>query len=216
MNIKYMLFFAKTSTLIQRTFPGYVWKIPVKDNSVFLTFDDGPIPEITPWVLDQLDQYGAKASFFCIGDNVKKNPDIYNKINDKGHLLCNHTFNHLNGWKTDTKQYIDNVLECSKLVNSRFFRPPYGQIRKKQATKLKANGFKIIMWDVLSWDFSPKCSPEKCLKNVVNNVEAGSIIVFHDNIKAKKNLTYALPKTLKYLKDNNFICRTLNDVQNAD
>ena len=211
-----MLFFAKTSKLLQRTFPDYTWKIPVNDNSVFLTFDDGPIPEVTPWVLEQLEHYNVKASFFCIGDNVKKHPEVYQKVLDMGHLVCNHTFNHLNGWKTNTKKYIDNLKDCSKVVKSDFFRPPYGTIRISQAKKIKELGYKIVMWDVLSWDFSPKCSPEKCLSNVIKNVEPGSIIVFHDNIKSKHNLKYALPKTLSFLKENGFICRTLNETQNAN
>ena len=211
-----MLFFSKTSKLIQKVFPEYLWKIPVEDNSIFLTFDDGPVPEITPWVLEQLDQYSAKASFFCIGDNIKKHPDIYQSIIDKDHLVCNHTFNHLNGWKTSTNKYIENTLECSKLVKAKFFRPPYGNIRKSQAKQLRGLGYQIIMWDVLSWDFSHRCSPEKCLSNVINNIEPGSIIVFHDNIKSKKNLTYALPKTLSYLKENGFICRTLKETYNVN
>ena len=205
-----MINFVKTPTFIPKLFSNYYWNIPNQEKKVFLTFDDGPIPSITPWVLETLNKYDAKASFFCIGDNVNKHPEIYQSIIENGHTVCNHTYNHINGWKNTKADYIKNVDMCSKIVNSKLFRPPYGQIRNSQAKALIKNGYKIIMWDVLSWDFSSKFSPEMCLRNVIHNIKPGSIVVFHDNLKAEKNLMYTLPKCLKFLSDNNYVCSSLN------
>ena len=201
-------YFIKTSWLAKKFFSSYVWNIPTDENVVYLTFDDGPHPTITPWVLDQLKQFNAKATFFCIGNNVDKHPDVYQKILDEGHLTGNHTYNHLNGWKTDHKKYIDDIAAAAQLVKSNLFRPPYGKIKIRQSKKigdvLQTKNPKIIMWDVLSADFDSSFSPEQCLNNVLENVSAGSIIVFHDSDKAFTNLEYALPKTLKSLKDAGF------------
>ncbi len=171
--------------------------------SVYLTFDDGPHPEITPFVLHQLEQYDAKASFFCIGKNVDAHPDIYRTILEQGHTAGNHTFNHLNGWKTDTTTYIQNILEAAKHIESRIFRPPYGRIRPAQASML-ANArppWKIYMWDVLSGDFDTRISPEQCLQNVVMHTRPGSIVVFHDSEKARERMVYALPRFLAFCKE---------------
>lgn len=201
-------YFIKTSWLAKKFFSSYVWNIPTDENVVYLTFDDGPHPTITPWVLDQLKQFNAKATFFCIGNNVGKHPDVYRKILDEGHVTGNHTYNHLNGWKTDDKKYIDDIAAAAQLVKSNLFRPPYGKIKIRQSKKigdvLQTKNPKIIMWDVLSADFDSSFSPEQCLNNVLENVSAGSIIVFHDSDKAFTNLEYALPKTLKSLKDAGF------------
>ena len=201
-------YFIKTSWLAKKFFSSYVWNIPTDENVVYLTFDDGPHPTITPWVLDQLKQFNAKATFFCIGNNVGKHPDVYRKILDEGHVTGNHTYNHLNGWKTDDKKYIDDIAAAAQLVKSNLFRPPYGKIKVRQSKKigdvLQTNNPKIIMWDVLSADFDSSFSPEQCLNNVLENVSAGSIIVFHDSDKAFTNLEYALPKMLKSLKDAGF------------
>ena len=201
-------YFIKTSWLAKNFFSSYVWNIPTDENVVYLTFDDGPHPTITPWVLDQLKQFNAKATFFCIGNNVGKHPDVYRKILDEGHVTGNHTYNHLNGWKTDDKKYIDDIAAAAQLVKSNLFRPPYGKIKIRQSKKigdvLQTKNPKIIMWDVLSADFDSSFSPEQCLNNVLENVSAGSIIVFHDSDKAFTNLEYALPKTLKSLKDAGF------------
>ena len=201
----------KTNSLIKKVFNNLVWDIPNSDKKIFLTFDDGPIPEITEWVLDILKSEEIKATFFCIGDNIKKHPEVYKRILAEGHQTGNHTFNHLNGWKTETNHYIDNFklceTECLKLntEHSFLFRPPYGKIKPSQTKAIRNLGYKIIMWDVLSYDFDPNIIPEKCLENVISNTEQGSIIVFHDSKKAEINLKFALPKAIQILKNKGFI-----------
>ena len=220
-----MSFWVKTNYFVKKIFPNYVWDIPNNENKVFLTFDDGPIPEITEWTLEQLKKYDAKATFFCIGNNIEKYPEIFNNIITQGHALGNHTFNHLNGWKNSTEDYIENVKLCqSQITNPKshpsdselaqqilnLFRPPYGKIKPSQSRILRKLGYKIIMWDILSYDFDQTITPEKCLDNVLKNVVNGSIIVFHDNVKAEQNLKYALPKTLAFLKEKGFVCAKID------
>lgn len=196
---------AKTHKFISYLFPKYVWKIPNKKNKIYLTFDDGPIPNVTEWVLDFLKNENIKATFFCIGENVQKHPKIFERIKAEGHALGNHTFNHLNGWKTKRNVYLSNFDLCEKEIeNSTLFRPPYGKISPLQAKAILKNGKKIIMWDVLSYDFDNKISPQKCLNNVIENTESGSIVVFHDSLKAEHNLRYTLPRAILYLKDKGF------------
>src|SRR5690606_7851349 len=174
---------------IQRLYPERIWAFSRSSNSVFLTFDDGPIPKVTPWVLDELKKHNAKATFFCIGENVQKHPEIFRRILDEGHSVGNHTFNHLNGWKTEVSEYVDNVLKCEEVFNSEFgiqnsellFRPPYGRISSKQAKLLLKEGYKIVMWSCISYDYDRNVSEEKCLQNVLRSVRSGSIIVFHDS-----------------------------------
>ena len=201
-------YFIKTPWLVQKLFSSYTWSLPANENEVYLTFDDGPHPSITPWVLNELKIYNAEASFFCIGNNVEKHPGIYQKILDNGHAVGNHTHHHLNGWKTENRRYLDDVSKASQFIKSNLFRPPYGKIKssqaKKIATALQANNAQIIMWDVLSADFDSSFSAEQCLSNVLNNVCSGSIIVFHDSEKAFNNLKFVLPKTLKSLKEKGF------------
>ena len=210
-----MWYWIKTNRLIKRVFSNYVWDIPTAEKKVYLTFDDGPTPEITAWVLNQLKAFDAKATFFCIGDNIRKYPEIFNSILLNGHNIGNHTFNHYNGWKIKTPEYIENVQLCKeaiiqnskfKIQNSNLFRPPYGKIKKAQAKALLTSGYKIIMWDILSADFDTAITPEKCLENVLKNIAPGSIIVFHDSAKAFKNLEYTLPRALQFLKDNQYQC----------
>lgn len=193
---------------IQRLYPERIWAFPHKRDSVYLTFDDGPIPEVTPWVLDELKKYNAKATFFCIGENVQKHPEIFQRILSEGHSVGNHTFNHLNGWKTATSEYIENVDKAEgqmgnkskfKIQDSRLFRPPYGKLTSKQAKILQRKGFKIVMWDIISYDYDANTSSEKCLQNVLKNIKPGSVIVFHDSLKAEKNLRFVLPKVLQFL-----------------
>jgi peptidoglycan/xylan/chitin deacetylase (PgdA/CDA1 family) len=184
---------------------------------VYLTFDDGPIPEITEWVLDQLTQYDAKATFFCIGDNIRKHPEIFNKIIENNHSIGNHTFNHLKGWQTTLERYLENTEECAEIIanfklrntNPKLFRAPYGKIKPSQAKALRQAGYTIVMWDVISMDFDANVSQEQCLQNVISHIESGSIIVFHDSSKAWQNLQYALPKTLEFLKKNEFVCEKI-------
>lgn len=201
-------YWVKTHRIIKKLFSNYIWDIPNNENKVYLTFDDGPTPEITEWVLNQLEQYNAKATFFCIGKNIIAHPEIFNQIIEKGHGIGNHTHNHLNGWKTTTDEYIKNSMQCSEISdqfeNNKIFRPPYGKIKTAQAKKLRQQGYKIIMWDVLSADFDQSISKEECLNNVLSNTKSGSVIVFHDSLKAFKNLEYTLPKVLQYLTENNF------------
>ncbi len=173
------------------------------EKKIYLTFDDGPIPEVTPWVLNLLKQENIKATFFCVGDNVAKNPEIYNQIIEQGHTLGNHTFNHLNGWNTDTNKYIENVNHCNQLVKTNLFRPPYGKLKRSQFAVLNSQ-FSIIMWDVLSGDYDKETSPEKCLKNVVDMVRNGSIILFHDSLKAQTKMQYALPGFIAFAKEKGY------------
>lgn len=213
------MYWIKTNALLKKIFSNYIWDIPNKENCVYLTFDDGPTPEITRWTLLQLKKHHAKATFFCIGNNVAKNPEIFNAVIQQGHAIGNHTFNHLNGWKTETETYIKNVKQCeirisnqqseSNNLKSKLFRPPYGKIKTKQAKKLMELGYKIIMWDILSADFDSSITPEKCLNNVISNVQSGSIIVFHDSVKSFKNLEYVLPKTLDFLMKNGYKCEVI-------
>jgi peptidoglycan/xylan/chitin deacetylase (PgdA/CDA1 family) len=212
-------YWIKTNSIIKKIFSKYVWDLPNVENKIYLTFDDGPTPQVTEWVLEQLLQHNAKATFFCIGKNIEAHPSLLKKTIDMGHRIGNHTFNHLNGWQTSTNEYSSNVLLCEKSISnqilkdsnekSKIFRPPYGKIKSKQAKELLKQGYKIIMWDVLSADFDQAISTEKCLKNVILNVKPGSIIVFHDSVKAFKNLEYTLPKVLDYLDKNNFIYETI-------
>ncbi|WP_268848753.1 polysaccharide deacetylase family protein [Flavobacterium aestivum] len=203
-------YWIKTNSLIKRIFHNYIWDIPNMENKIYLTFDDGPTPEITSWVLDILKEHQIKATFFCIGKNIEKNPALFNRIIDNGHTIGNHTYNHRNGWKTSIEEYLENInlckFEISKILNlpSLLFRPPYGKIKTTQSKKLRQLGYKIIMWDVLSADFDQSITPEKCLENVLQNTRSGSVIVFHDSIKAYKNLEYTLPKSIAILKQKGF------------
>lgn len=199
--------------IIKRIFSNYCWDIPSEDNSVYLTFDDGPIPEVTPWVLAELEKYEAKATFFCIGENIQKNPDVFKQVIEAGHSVGNHTFHHLNGWNTTIRKYVENAQQCQNIIaehyipntaNGKLFRPPYGKIRPRQSISLRKKGYKIIMWSILSADYDVTLSKEKCLENVIRNIHPGSIVVFHDSLKAFPRLEYTLPKTLEYLKEKGF------------
>lgn len=205
------LYWIKTPRIIKKLFSGFIWDMRTTEKAVYLTFDDGPTPEITDWVLAQLEAYDAKATFFCIGNNIAEQPEIFEKIIDLGHAVGNHTFDHCNGWKTKTDDYIANVRLCSNEMphHVRIFRPPYGRITRSQARKIKYMGYSIVMWDVLSADFDATISPEKCLQNVLKNVVPGSLVIFHDSVKAFKNLEYALPRTLEYLKANGYRCEAI-------
>lgn len=206
------VFPAKTPNFIQRLFPNYIWKKASLSKIIYLTFDDGPTPVITQWTLDTLKQYNAKATFFCIGDNIKKHPDIFKSVINNGHTIGNHTFNHLKGWCTKTKQYIENTEKAQQLINpenNNLFRPPFGKIKRNQAKQLINKGYKIVMWSVLSYDWESGITPEKCLKNVIKHSTSGSIIVFHDSVKASKNMQYALPKVLEYYSKKGYQFKSL-------
>lgn len=205
----------KTPSVVKKMFPNYTWSIPTTEDVIYLTFDDGPTPEITEWTLQQLKKFNAKATFFCIGNNVEKYPDVFKSVIDHGHAIGNHTHDHLKGWKTLTKDYIENVLKAHSVINNKvsgnkLFRPPYGRIKPKQGKQLKELGYQIIMWDVISFDWDKEVSNEKCLENVIKNSEKGSIIVFHDSVKASKNMKYALPKVLEYYSKLGFTFKSLD------
>ena len=182
---------------LKAIYPRYTWHISTKEKVLYLTFDDGPIPGITEFVLETLAAYHAKATFFCIGDNVKKHPEIFAKILKAGHSVGNHTFNHMNGWKTQNEAYMSNIEKCDQQLGMEtiLFRPPYGRMKKSQAKLLPADR-EIVMWDVLSGDFSKDISPELCLAKTTRYTRPGSIILFHDSIKASKNMQYTLPRFL--------------------
>ena len=191
------MYLVKTPELIQNLFPNFVWRIPTSDKRIFLTFDDGPIPEVTPWVLQQLSNYSAKATFFCVGENVERYPNVFDRVRREGHTVANHTNNHISGWRTENIPYFHNVRRGANLVKSPIFRPPYGRIKPSQVPFLMRH-YRIIMWDVLSGDFDPKISVDQCLKNVIDNARQGSIIVFHDSLKSQRKLEYVLPKVLDH------------------
>ncbi len=210
----------KTPLFVKKIFPNRIWSLPNKDSKVYLTFDDGPIPEITPWVLDLLKQHQAKATFFCIGENVNKHSSIFKRIIGEGHAIGNHTYNHLNGWKTKADDYIQNCERFEEVSNQycedistgsmsdnvKLFRPPYGKLTSRQSRSLQKMGYRVIMWNLLSGDFSQKISPDKCLQNVIKHISPGKIIVFHDSIKAEENLRYVLPKILEYVTLHKWKC----------
>lgn len=196
-----MRYIVTTPWWLRMMFPANLtWDIPTTEKIIYLTFDDGPHPVATPFVLDELKKYNAKATFFCIGKNVQEQPELYQRIFAEGHRVGNHTHNHLNSWKTDDETWLNNVKEAAKWIDSDLFRPPYGKIRSFQAKLLQqANPpYRIIMWNVLSADFDQSISAEQCFNNVKKNVKPGAIIVFHDSEKALANLKYALRETLSY------------------
>ncbi len=198
------MYLIKTPFWLRAIYPNCTWKIPSKEKVIYLSFDDGPHPEATPFVLEELKKYNAKATFFCIGNNVLKHPNIYESILLAGHAVGNHTYDHLNGWKTDTNSYLENINDAASLIESNFFRPPYGRITKSQIKAIKQNKHlpnQIIMWDVLSGDFDLKLNGEDCARNVIKNVQPGSIIVFHDSQKAWDRLVVALPIVLQYFSN---------------
>jgi peptidoglycan/xylan/chitin deacetylase (PgdA/CDA1 family) len=189
--------------LYQKIYRQALWHKSRKEACIYLTFDDGPIPEVTPWVLETLKRYNALATFFCVGENAIKNEFAYQQILNEGHAVGNHTHKHLNGWKTVNDIYLNSVENCAKIIKSNLFRPPYGKLKLSQYKKIKPD-YKIVMWDVLSYDFDKGTGPEKCLKNVLKYSREGSIIVFHDSFKAQVNLRYTLPKVLDYFTKKGF------------
>ncbi|MBK8505549.1 MAG: polysaccharide deacetylase family protein [Saprospiraceae bacterium] len=194
------MYLVRTPELIQNLFPNFIWRIPTAEKRIYLTFDDGPIPEVTPWVVDQLSDFNAKATFFCVGENVQKYPSVFMKLRKNGHAIASHTNNHISGWSSENIPYFHNVRRGATLVKSPIFRPPYGRIKPSQVPFLMRH-YHIIMWDVLSGDFDPKTSEDQCLGNVIENTRPGSIVVFHDSLKSQKKLEYVLPKVLEHFTD---------------
>jgi len=202
-------YFTKTPNIVKPFASDLVWNFNPDVPTIYLTFDDGPVKGVTDKVLDMLDKYKAKATFFCVGENVKQNPELFNKIIEQGHSVANHSFNHLNGWKTGNFSYYKNVIKADKLIDSNLFRPPYGRITRHQANSLKKR-FKIIMWDVLSGDFDVNLKPEACADNVIKASKSGSIVVFHDSLKAKDNMMGSLPFVLKHFTELGYIFKSIN------
>ncbi|MBS1771742.1 MAG: polysaccharide deacetylase family protein [Bacteroidetes bacterium] len=208
-----MAYLVKTPWWLRRVFYQHLtWKMPVKNKpAVYITFDDGPHPTITPFVLDELKKHNAKATFFCIGNNVSRYKSTYDTTIAEGHTTGNHTYNHLNGWFTKTEHYLKNIKQAAQHIEGHIFRPPYGKVKRSQANRLMLQkpAWRIYMWDVLSGDFDTEITPEQCLANVLENIEPGSIVVFHDSEKAWSRMSYALPKVLEYCSQQGWEMKAL-------
>lgn len=207
------MIFHTTNWIVQKVlYPELIWRISTNEKVIYLTFDDGPIPEVTDFVLATLEQFNAKATFFCVGENIKKYKAAFQSILTSGNKIGNHTYNHMKGWDTENETYFENIEKCeTELLNHRqqpengqlLFRPPHGRIRKSQISVLRKK-YKIVMWDVLSGDYSNEISKEECLSESIKHTKKGSIIVFHDSLKASKNMKYVLPLYLQYFTERGF------------
>ena len=206
-------YWVKTPQWLKKFFPSeMIWEVPEGDEpAVYLTFDDGPHPKVTQFVLDQLAASGARATFFCVGNNVSLYPDVYRQIVDAGHITGNHTFNHLNGWKTNNFTYLKNIEMAARVISNKIFRPPYGRIKLTQVRKLLRgkHQWKVYMWDILSGDFDPDITAKECADNVISNLKPGSIVVFHDSEKAWNRLQYALPEVLRHCREHGLKLKSL-------
>ncbi|MEM9831103.1 MAG: polysaccharide deacetylase family protein [Bacteroidota bacterium] len=211
--------FFKTPSVLKRLYPSLIWdkfqSVGVAgEKKIYLTFDDGPIPDLTPWVLQTLKSYQAQATFFCVGDNIQHHPELYQLVMTEGHQIGNHTFNHLNGWDTNNFHYLKNILQCEALLplesssEKKLFRPPHGKIKFKQIQQLLPR-YQIIMWDILSGDFDADFNHETCLERCIYHTQPGTIIIFHDNYKAQKNLTYVLPRYLEHFAEQGYSFKML-------
>ena len=214
------MYWIKTPWFLKKIFRNYTWDKSEGAKKVYLTFDDGPIPEITEWIIDLLKSHEVKATFFCVGDNIQKYPDVFDRLLSDGHCVGNHTFNHDKGWETDNGVYAESInrtqvlidqIKSSKGLDSRnkIFRPPYGKLVPAQSDEIRSNGYEIVMWDILSADFDLDVSSKKCLRNVISNTSDGSIVVFHDNVKSFKTIQYVLPRYLKFLKKRGYELATI-------
>lgn len=200
--------FFRSPLWLQWLYPGMSWHRSRDKRIIYLTFDDGPIPDVTPHVLKILKSYEVNATFFCVGENVARYPELYHELKVQGHRTGNHTHNHLKGWETPTTKYLENVAECNELVASPLFRPPYGKLTNKQYRLLKRE-YEVVMWDVITYDFDSSLSPQKCLEETIRRTKNGSIVVFHDNIKAEANLLYTLPRAIEQWKKRGYTFETL-------
>ncbi|MBT1687890.1 polysaccharide deacetylase family protein [Dawidia soli] len=207
----------RTPFILPMLYPSLEWRVPTATKEIYLTFDDGPVPGPTEFVLETLAAARARATFFCIGDNVRRHTSVYERLVTAGHAVGNHTFNHLNGWKTPTDRYLQNIQACAEAIAApadtqparRLFRPPYGRITRSQIQHLR--DYRIIMWDVLSVDYDKSLPAERCLRNTLRAVRPGSIVVFHDSLKAEKNMTYALPRVLEQLAGEGYRFKSLHE-----
>ena len=198
------MFIEQPPQLIRYLYPSAIWRMDKDERAVYLTFDDGPIPRVTPWVLDVLDRYGIKATFFMVGDNIRKHPDEFRMVVERGHRIGNHTFNHIRGLSYDINSYLENTDKaCRMMMNTNLFRPPHGYMSPKQYAELKKR-YKIIMWDLVTRDYNRKFNGEQILQKVKKYARNGSIITFHDSIKSEENLKYALPKAIEWLKEQGY------------
>lgn len=197
------MYLTKTPDFLKPIASDLLWDVKTKEKELFITFDDGPHPEVTPLVLDILKEYDARATFFCVGGNVERYPKVFEKVKGAGHSVGNHTYDHESGWDTSQFAYIKSYLRCQQFTGTQLFRPPYGRIKREQVRALKAHT-KIVMWDVLSGDFDTKRSPEQCSATVIKHGTPGSIIVFHDSEKAKENVLGSLPQVLKHFSEEGY------------
>jgi peptidoglycan/xylan/chitin deacetylase (PgdA/CDA1 family) len=205
------MYLHKTPKLLGRLFPDILWNISTEAKEIYLTFDDGPVPEVTPWVLDQLDLYNAKATFFMVGDNIQKHRGVYTEVLERQHTIGNHTFNHLNGWSTNSQAYIENIEKAEKLLGTNstgLFRPPHGRLKWSQYKNIKKS-YKVVMWDILSGDFNSSLSQANCLASSIKGTAPGSVIVFHDSAKTVDKLKFVLPRYLEHFAALNFTFKTL-------
>ena len=211
--------FLKTPTLLKYLYPGLLWdkKQETRDPVLYLTFDDGPVPDVTPFVWDTLAQFNAQATFFCVGENVERYPELYQETVHRQHAIGNHTHHHLNGWRTDLPTYLEDVTQCAKALSTHhpatpcppsFFRPPYGKVSRRQIKALQSD-YTLVMWDILSGDFDPSFDAEVCLRQSIRHTRAGTIIIFHDSYKAQKNLDYVLPRYLEHFARAGYSFRAL-------
>ena len=205
---------SKTPKLVQKAFPQFIWDMPPEDRRVYLTFDDGPTPDVTEWVLDLLNAHRAKATFFCIGKNVEQHPDIFRRIRTEGHEVGNHTYSHLKGWNAQKEDYISDTEKAAKFIPSRLFRPPYGKVSRGQAKGLTESGYQIVMWSLLSFDWDQTRNSDDCLNLVLPKLTAGDIVVFHDSVKAFPRLKYVLPRVLDYCMTKEYELSALPTFQN--
>jgi peptidoglycan-N-acetylglucosamine deacetylase len=207
------MYLHKTPFILKKLYPSLIWNNSRLEKKIYLTFDDGPIPEVTDFVLETLGEFGAMGTFFCVGDNIRKHPEVFQRVVTADHSVGNHTFNHLNGFKNSNENYFSNIQECDSYINnaenkSNLFRPPYGRIRNSQIQVLKKN-YKIIMWDVLSGDFDKSLAPDKCLKETIRCTKPGSIVVFHDSVKTYDTIKYVLPRYLYHFRSLGFSFKRL-------
>lgn len=195
------MYFHKYGFIFRKLFPSYQWKVATHAKEIYLTFDDGPVPEVTEFVLDELSKYGAKATFFCVGENIVKHPAIYQRLRDEGHSVGNHTYNHLNARKVNTEDYLTNIEKAQVVigeVGKKLFRPPYGRLKSSQIKALKKSGYQIVLWDVLTGDFDPHLDVNKALQKTIDATTSGSILLMHDNPKHFKNMSFILPRFLAH------------------
>ena len=198
------MFIEQPPQIIRYLYPSAIWRMDKDKKAVYLTFDDGPIPRVTPWVLDVLDKYGIKATFFMVGDNIRKHPDEFRMVVERGHRIGNHTFNHIRGLSYDINSYLENTDKaCRMMMNTDLFRPPHGYMSPKQYAELKKR-YKIIMWDLVTRDYNRKFTGEQILQKVKKYVRNGSIITFHDSLKSEENIRYALPKAIEWLMEQGY------------